>query len=153
MKPTIKASYKESNSENISEARYKSVMSDEYTRWVAIGFTVVIMLFLFYIYLKYIYNKAPLQNRNPEPKKSMEAVWSSPVESNMQGILYSTKETDIYFNTDITNSSIMFKNHIFEISNNSQGSFMDLAETNNTSITLNSNSSNYEAKSSGATLK
>jgi hypothetical protein len=151
MKPTMKASHMESSSGNIGEDSHYPIVYYEYTRWVAIGFTVVIMLILFYIYLKYIY-KTPPQNRNSKPKKSMEAVWSNPEESNMEHILYSTKETDIYFNTDITNSGITFNSHIFETSDSSQRTFMPLSETNNTSLTLCSNSSNYNAKSSDATL-
>ncbi|KXN65384.1 hypothetical protein CONCODRAFT_142764 [Conidiobolus coronatus NRRL 28638] len=152
IKPTMKASYIESDTENTNSTGPRSSRDIYYTIGVSVGFTVAIMLAIFYFYLKYKYNKTSPRNRDSEPKKSMEAVWSNPEEQNIEHILYGVKENDIYFNSDIIYSKLKLKNHMPEIANNTQVYFTPLPGTISSSTTLYSYSSNFSAKSSNNTL-
>ncbi|KXN65715.1 hypothetical protein CONCODRAFT_12619 [Conidiobolus coronatus NRRL 28638] len=103
---------------------------------ISVSCTVLIMLIIFFIYLKYNRNNATLQNLNTEPKKSMEAIWSNPEDLNMEYIIYGIKDNDSYFNSDTKYSVSKLENPIVDKVSNTQGYFTSTLGSTNISRTL-----------------
>lgn len=140
----LKASVLESDADNRSGTQDQSSTIPSYAiTLIAVSCTVLAMLIIFFIYLKYNRNKETPQNLKTEPKKLMEAIWSNPVDPNMVHNIYEVKENSIYFDSEFKYYGLKLTRPLFEKPISAQRYPAPSVGTTNTSTTLQSKSSNY----------
>jgi hypothetical protein len=135
-----------SDNDSSNQANDQSALPGYAIALIAVGSTVLLLIIIFFAYIRYKRNKTSSLDYDNEANESLEAIFSTPEEPNMEYILLGIKKDGIYFNTDIWYSGWIWENPRYEKVNVTKVYMPPSPISTGTSVTLNSNSSNFQHK-------